>query len=149
MAVADLIAKVRSRGRAAAKTAKELAVSIVEGANVTDEQITEAVRDAGLAYEQFADLVAKAEARKAAFEAFHARDYDAEQTQAVADYKQCVSDREAVKAEIEALHAESRRLGELEQGLVGKRHRIEAEKKAAIETFKAALGSTPSDWRLL
>jgi hypothetical protein len=149
MAVADLIAKVRSRGRAAAKTAKELAVSIVEGANVTDEQITEAVRDAGISYEAFADYVSKAEARRAAFDTFHARDYDAEQTQAVADYKQTVESREGIKKEIEALMAESRRLGDLEHGLVGKRQRIEAEKKAAIETFKAALGSTPSDWRLL
>jgi hypothetical protein len=148
MAVADLIAKVRTKGREAAKSARELAVSIVEGADVADETITETCREAGLAYEHFADLVAKAEARKLAFDTFHARDYDAEMSKATTDYKQTVADKASVEKEIEALRGELRRLGELEQGLVGKRHRIEAEKREAVKAFQDALGVNRRDWRV-
>lgn len=148
MAVDDLIAKVRNRGREASKSARELAVSIVEGSDVSDEAITEACRDAGLSYEAFANLVATAEARKAAFEAFHSRDFDAEMAKAVADYKQTTADKAAVDKEIEALRGELRRLGELEQGLSGKRNRIETEKREAVTVFQAALGANAKDWRV-
>lgn len=148
MAVADLIAKVRTRGREATKSARELAVSIVEGANVSDDTITEAVRDAGISYEAFADLVSKAEARKLAFDTFHSRDYDAEQAKAVADYKQTVADKAAVEKEIEALRDELHRLRELEQGLSGKRQRIEVEKQNAVNAFQSALGVNRRDWRV-
>jgi chromosome segregation ATPase len=149
VAVADLIAKVRNRGRAAVKSAKQLAVSIVEGTEATDEQITEACREAGLAYEQFADLVAKAEARKAAFDEYHAHDFDNEIAEAKKAYRQTVAEHDAVKAEITALMEESRRLGGLCESLAGHPNRIEAQKKEAVKKFQAALGSTPSDWRLL
>ena len=148
MAVADLIKRVRARGREATTSARELAVSIVEGAEVTDEQISATCQEAAMSYETFASLVASAESRKAAFDTFHSRDFDAEMVKAVADYKQTVTDKAAVEKEIEALRGELRRLGELEQGLSGKRHRIETEKRAAVEVFKAALGANARDWRV-
>lgn len=147
MAVADLIKRVRQRGRDAHKTARELAVTIVEGADVNDEAIDEVCRNAGMAYEDFALLLAKLEARKAAFEKFHERNYDGEIAETRKKYRQVNDDMAAVKEEVSTLQAEVRRLSGVSQGLLGTIPRLEGEKKAAVEAFQAALGNTPRDWR--
>lgn len=149
MALADLIHRVRERGRQANETARELAVRIVEGANVKDEQIEAACRDAGMAYEEFASLLSTLEARKAAYDKFHERDYDAEMAATMAEYKQAHADERAVEAEQTALREERTRLIELGRSLMGKRSRIEREKKEAIEVFRTVLGENRRDWRIV
>lgn len=147
MAVADLITALRTRTKTAKQSAKELAVSIVEGVSVKDVEIEAACREAGLSLEDFATLLSKLETRKAAFDDFHSRDFDAEISACLTEYRKNAADIEAVTAEIVVLQTELKRLSSLQETNPKLRQRLAAEKKAAREALTAALGDTPDDWR--
>lgn len=145
--ITELVDRFRTRGRTAKLSLRELAVAIVEGANHSDDAIAAACLEAGVGFEDFAEILATAQRRKDAFDAAHAIDFDAEIAKAKKAWKQSVEDGDSITAEIEALTRERRRLAEERETRRARISALEGKRRAAADTLKAALGEHARDWR--
>jgi hypothetical protein len=149
MAAAELLARLENREKKAGNEFHALAVRAVEGNAITDQEIDDACELAGKRASDFAALIKTLVARKAAVDAYDARDWAAERAANIAERRQLTTSAAGIDAELTALKAENARLQDaLRKNLHSARQRDSDEQtlRSERDTTLRATGDA-RDWR--
>lgn len=134
--------KLRADHAAARATAIGLAIKLAEGGKVDDKSVLQARQAADISASDFAAIIDRLTARKAAEDALHARDWEAEKQASIEGRREAQAEVDDINAEFDRLRAESVAKHDKLRALLATTTRIETEQRAARSEYSRVLAKT-------